>query len=57
MDISKDLKIDKQDDFNFKIFNFSFLDGDVSRPFPMLYIFRSLFVLREYVASTKETDF
>ena len=34
-------------DFNFAIVNFPFLDGDVPRP--MMYIFRKLFILREYV--------
>ena len=50
---------DKLDDFNFEIVNFPFLDGDV--PMPMVYIFLSLFVLRECVlmlmASTTETYF
>ena len=45
----------KQNDFYFEIFNFPFLDGDV----PMVYTFRSLFVLQEYIlkltTSTKET--
>ena len=38
---------DKRDDFNFEKVNFPFLDGDVSRPLPMMYIFRSLFILQE----------
>ena len=29
---------DKRDDFNFEIVNFPFLDGDVPRPLPMVYI-------------------
>ena len=48
---------DKQDDFNFEIVNFPFLDGDV----PIVYIFLSLFVLLECVlmvmTSTTETYF
>ena len=40
---------DKQDDFNFEEVNFPFTDGDVPRPLPMVYAFRSLFVLQEYV--------
>ena len=38
---------DKRDDFNFEIVNFPFLDGDVPRSLPMVYIFLSLFVLLE----------
>ena len=37
---------DKQDVFNFEIVNFPFLDGDVPRPFPMVNIFRSLFICK-----------
>ena len=52
---------DKRDDFSFEIFNFPFLDGDVSRSPSSVYIFQSLFVLREYVlmivTSTTETNF
>ena len=40
---------DKWDDFNFEIVNGPFLDGDVPRSPPMVYIFFSLFVLQEYV--------
>ena len=40
---------DKLDDFNFEIVNFPFLDGDVPRPLPMVYILLSLFVLQECV--------
>ena len=29
---------DKQDDFNFEIVNFPFLDGDIPRSLPMVYI-------------------
>ena len=39
----------KQDDFNFGIVNFPFLDGDVPRSLPMVYIFISLFVFLECV--------
>ena len=50
---------DKRDDFNFEIINFLFLDGDFLAPLPIVFIFRSLFVLRECVlmlmTSTKET--
>ena len=49
----------KRDDYNFEIVNFPFLDGDVPRPLPMVYIFLSLFVLLECVLmlipSTTET--
>ena len=52
---------DKWDDLNFEIVNFPFLDGDVPRPLPMVYIFLSLFVLLECVlmlmTSTTETIF
>ena len=53
---------DKQDDFNFEIVNFSFLDGDLFLTLlPMVYIFPSLFVLLEcvlmLVTSTTETYF
>ena len=52
---------DKRDDFNFEIVNFSFLDGDVPRSPPMVYIFLSLSVLLECVlmlmTSTTETYF
>ena len=52
---------DKRDDFNFEIVNFPFLNGDVPRPLPMVYIFLSLFVLLECVlmlmTSTTETYF
>ena len=34
------------------IVNFPFLDGDV--PLPMVYTFRNLFVLREYVQQQKQ---
>ena len=51
----------KQDDFNFEIVNFPFLDGDVPCPLPIVYIFLSLFVLLECVlmlmTSTTETYF
>ena len=52
---------DKRDDFNLEIVNFPFLDGDVLRPLPMVYIFRNLIVLQEFVlmlmTSTIETNF
>ena len=52
---------DKRDDFSFEIFIFPFLDGDVSRSLSSVYIFHSLFVMREYVlmlvTSTTETNF
>ena len=52
---------DKRDVFCFEIFIFPFLDGDVSRSPSSVYIFHSLFVLREYVlmlvTSTTETNF
>ena len=52
---------DKRDDFNFEIVNFPFLDGDVPRPLPMVYIFFSLLVLLEcvlmFMTSTKKTYF
>ena len=35
------------DDFNFEIVNCPFLDGDA--PLPMVYKFRNLFVLQEWV--------
>ena len=38
-----------QYNFNFKIVNFLFLDGDVPRSLPMVYTFRNLFVLLEFV--------
>ena len=51
----------KQDDLNFEIVNFLFLDEDVPRSLPMVYIFLSLFVLQECVlmlmTSTTETYF
>ena len=50
---------DKRDDFNFEIVSFPFLDGDIPRPLPMVYIFLNLFVLLECVlmltTSTTET--
>ena len=51
---------DKRDDFNFEIIvNWPFLDGDVPRSLPMVYIFLSLFVLQACVlmlmTSTTET--
>ena len=39
----------KRGDFNFKIVNFLFLDGDVPRSLPMVYTFHDLFVLLEFV--------
>ena len=39
----------ERDDFNFKIVNFLFLDGDVPRSLPMVYTFRNLSVLLEFV--------
>ena len=54
-------EVHKQDDFNFEIVNFPFLDGDVSHSLPMVYTFPNLFVLPEYVlvlrTSTTETKF
>ena len=51
----------KRDDFNFEIVDFPFLDGDVRRPLPMVYIFLSLLVLQEcllmLMTSTTETYF
>ena len=38
---------DKRGDFNYEIVNFPFLDGDVPRSLPMVYIFLSLIVLLE----------
>ena len=50
----------KWDNFNFEIVNYPFFDGDVPRPLHMLYKFRNLFVLPEYVlmllTSTTETN-
>ena len=40
---------DKWDGINFEIVNFPFLDGDVPRLLPMVYIFLILFVLQESV--------
>ena len=40
---------DKCDDFNFEIVNFPFLDGDGIAPVPILYTFRNLFIVQEYV--------
>ena len=56
------LKIyDKRDDFNFEIENSHFLMEMFLAPIPMVYVFRSLFVLRQYVlmlmTSTTETYF
>ena len=52
---------DNRDDFNFEIVNFPFLDGDDPRSPSMVYTFRNLFVLQEYVltlmTSTIETFF
>ena len=53
---------DIRDDFNFKIVNFPFLDGDVPRSNPMVYTFRNLFVLQEYflmlmTSTRKKFDF
>ena len=52
---------DKRDDFNFEIVNFPFLMEMFLAPLPMVYIFLSLFVLRECVlmlmTSTTETYF
>ena len=51
---------DKRDAFYFEIFNFPFLGGVFLAPLPMMYTFRNLFVLQEYVlilmTSTKETN-
>ena len=50
---------DIQDDFNFEIVNFPFLDGNVPHPLHMVYIFHSLLVLQGCVlmlmTSTTET--
>ena len=40
---------EKRDDFNFERDNFPFLHGDVLAPLLMVYTFRNLFVLQEYV--------
>ena len=52
---------DKRDDFNFEIVNVPFLDGEAPHSLSMLYTFRDLFVLQEYVltlmTSTLETNF
>ena len=52
---------DIQDDYNFEIINFPFLDGDVLALLPMVYLFLSLFLLLECVlmlmTSTTETYF
>ena len=41
-----DLNLSLSNDFNFEIVMFRFLDGDVLAHLPMVYIFRSLFVLQ-----------
>ena len=38
---------DKRNDFGFEILNFPFLDGEVPRSHPMVYIFFNLFVVLE----------
>ena len=38
---------DKRDDFDFDSVNFPFLDGDVTRSTPTVFIFLNLFVLLE----------
>ena len=38
-DIASSEIYDKQDDFNFEIVNFPFLDGDFLAPLPLVYIF------------------
>ena len=43
----KSKMFDKRDDFDFDIVNFTFLDGDVPRRLPMVFIFLNLFVLLE----------
>ena len=52
---------DKRDDFNFEIVIFHFLMDMFLAPLPMVYTFRNLFVLKEYVlmlmTSTIETNF
>ena len=52
---------DIQDDYNFEIINFPFLDEDVLALLPMVYLFLSLFLLLECVlmlmTSTTETYF
>ena len=49
-DIASSKMHDKHGDFNFKIVNFPFLDGDYPHPtLPMVYLLCNLFVLREYV--------
>ena len=40
---------DKRDDFNFKIVNVPFFDGEVPRSLSMVCTFRDFFVLQEYV--------
>ena len=41
---------DKQDDFNFEIVKpFFLMEMFLAGPFPMVYLFRNLFVLRECV--------
>ena len=40
---------DKHNYFNFETVNFPFLDGDFFAPFPMVYIFHSIFILLECV--------
>ena len=51
---------DKWYDFDFETVNFPFLDGDVTHSLPMVYMFRSLIVMRDcvlvFVTSTTETD-
>ena len=42
-DIVSSKLYDKQNDFIFEIVNFPFLDGDVPCPFPVVYIFCSVF--------------
>ena len=52
---------DKRDDFNFETVNFPFLMEMILARLSMVYIFRNLFVLLEYVlmsvTSTTETNF
>ena len=40
---------DKWGDFNFEIVYFPFLGGEIPRSLPMVYTFRNLFVMQEFV--------
>ena len=44
---------DKRDGFKFEMIKFSFLDKEFLAPLPVLYPFRSLFILREDVLNSR----